>query len=41
MSGAFNVKRYADGIADALHIAEYGRLLEIRGLDPEKKEGKQ
>lgn len=26
MSGAFNVKRYADGIADALHIAEYCRL---------------
>ena len=40
MSGAFNVKRYADGISDALHIAEYGRLLEIRGLDPEKKEEK-
>tara|TARA_R110000744_G_scaffold183568_1_gene302883 strand:- start:902 stop:1429 length:528 start_codon:yes stop_codon:yes gene_type:complete len=29
MSGAFNVKRYADGISDALHIAEYGRLLQI------------
>jgi len=26
MLGVFNVKRYADGIADALHIAEYCRL---------------
>tara|TARA_R110002012_G_scaffold60605_5_gene158594 strand:+ start:10986 stop:11528 length:543 start_codon:yes stop_codon:yes gene_type:complete len=36
MAGAFNVKRYADGISDALHIAEYCRLLETERLEPAK-----
>tara|TARA_R110000803_G_scaffold51337_1_gene106202 strand:- start:12521 stop:13063 length:543 start_codon:yes stop_codon:yes gene_type:complete len=38
MAGVFNVKRYADGISDALHIAEYCRLgwQEEANLEPSK-----
>ncbi len=37
MSGAFNVKKYADGISDALHIAEYCRRLQSDALKTAKK----
>ena len=30
LDGAFKVKKYADGISDSLHIAEYGRKIHLQ-----------